>query len=388
MNSLNFFSEWKGRFSGNSGDFNERPIWNLVNSNSLTGSNFMSLYRIRKSNDENATGSLGFTHGSYLGLTSVTGSYPLYTQSISSSNTTTTADQNQYTISLNTYSGSRVDITITDSGTVFGDISLTGLFQIPSLNYFGTGFRPNIDTLATNGSTGKSLVLQYTYNRQELGISLTAVADRSGNSLTAAIKGTASGNGTSATVTGWTYSPCEGGFRLNGGSWLESMTSNLFNPVSTSTSAFSVMMFAKFSGTGNSNLFSIGASATEVLSVKEQSGSVVVKMGSNSFTGGPANLGKWYHLAVVVDGTTSTTSGTRLYLNGRSNASSAMITIPTVNNDARLVIGRELDLSSSSMTGVVGLTRIFNRALSATEIFQNYICTIPSMSVVKSIKIA
>ncbi len=388
MNTLNFFIQNEVKFTGNTGDFNEQPIFNFVQSDSLTGSNFMSLYRIRKSRDESGTGILGFSHGSVSGLTSVTGSFTLLSQSYSAGNTSTSADQKQYTISLNTFSGSRIDVTITDYGIVFGDITLTGLFQIPSLNYLGTGIRPNVDTLPTNGTTGKSLVLQYTYNRQELGSSLTAVADRSGNSLTAAIKGTASGNGTSATVTGWTYAPCEGGFRMNGGSWLESMTSNLFNPLSTSPSAYTVMMYAKFSLTGNSTLFAIGASATEVLSLKEQNGSILVKMGTNSFTGGPINLANWYHLGVVVDGTTASTSGTKLYINGVNRTSSAMVTIPSVNNDARLVIGRELNLSNSSMTGVVGLTRIFNRALSNSEMFQNYISTIPAMTVLKSMKIS
>ena len=388
MEANNFFIQSEVKFAGNSGDFNEQPIFTLLKNNTLTGGEFISVYRIRTNRNEAASGILGVTHGSTGGLYSVSGSRPLYPQSLTANNNSTTANSQYYNISLNITDKSRLDLVIKDNNLFFGDISVTGLTGLSNFNYLSNGTRPVSDSLPTDGTTGKSSVLCYTYNREELSSSLTSVADRSGNSLNADIKGSASGNGTSATITGWTYSPIEGGFRFDGRSWLESQTSNLFNPVSTSLSSFTVLLFAKLCNTGDTSIFSIGSSATELLSLKEESTILRVKIGNNSYTAGPIDIGKWYHYGITMNCSTSSESGSWLYINGTSAASSAITTIPSFNNDSRLIIGKHIDLSLSSMTGVVGLTRIFNRALSSQEIAMNYFSTIPSQIVLNKIEIA
>jgi len=123
------------------------------------------------------------------------------------------------------------------------------------------------------------------------------------------------------------------------------------------------------------------------LGLKEDSGVLKLNIGTNSFTAGPLALGKWYHVAATFDGSTGSFSGATIYINGACASYSAFTSIPQLIANSRLVIGKSLDLSNSGLTGVIGLTRIFNRSLSATEIMQNYLCSLPGQHIVKSIKI-
>ena len=47
-----------------------------------------------------------------------------------------------------------------------------------------------------------------------------------------------------------------------------------------------------------------------------------------------------------------------------------------------------MNRNTNGLTGVVGLTRIFNRPLSDAEVMQNFISTIPSQAVISEINIA
>jgi len=84
-------------------------------------------------------------------------------------------------------------------------------------------------------------------------------------------------------------------------------------------------------------------------------------------------VGSWQHIAVRFD-----SSGYALILNGVEVASTlisgAISQSPVINTDA-LVIGRQGSASQRYMNGRVVGIHIYNRALSAEEILQNYLST-------------
>jgi len=148
------------------------------------------------------------------------------------------------------------------------------------------------------------------------------------------------------------------------------------------------MTHAKFAATSNSSLLTIGGSATEVLAIKEKDGVIELTMGAQTLTAGPVDLGKWFHVGVVVESTSASTSGATIYLNGFSASfSAAMNFFPVVNSDTRLIIGKDIGLVASGLTGSISNTRIFNRTLSAQEVALNYFATIPSYIIADSLKI-
>jgi len=79
------------------------------------------------------------------------------------------------------------------------------------------------------------------------------------------------------------------------------------------------------------------------------------------------SLNTWYFAAV----TYSDSTGWKLYLNGREDGTSASPTTFTGNQE--IVIGAYS--SSNNFTGRISNIQVYNRALSATEIFQNYNAT-------------
>jgi len=78
-----------------------------------------------------------------------------------------------------------------------------------------------------------------------------------------------------------------------------------------------------------------------------------------------AKMGKWYHLAVVYNG-----SGESLYINGIKESSASNI-IEVNNSKLRIGIGKGTT-PSGLLSGVVDSTRIYSRALSQDEILSNY----------------
>ena len=79
------------------------------------------------------------------------------------------------------------------------------------------------------------------------------------------------------------------------------------------------------------------------------------------------SLNTWYFAAV----TYSDSTGWKLYLNGREDGTSASTTTFTGNQE--IVIGAYS--SSNNFTGRISNIQVYNRALTATEIFQNYHAT-------------
>ena len=79
------------------------------------------------------------------------------------------------------------------------------------------------------------------------------------------------------------------------------------------------------------------------------------------------SLNTWYFGAV----TYSNTSGWKLYLNGREDGTSADTTTFTGNQE--IVIGAYS--TGNNFTGRISYVQVYNRALTATEILQNYNAT-------------
>jgi hypothetical protein len=383
MDTTNFVIEHTVTFNGNTGPFNEQPVFTFAPNKSLSGVNFINISRIRSSTDEGASGLLVLYVGSISGLLSVTGSHNVDAISVTGS---TTCNSTEYKISTIMNDAKRLDVIIKNNGIFFGDITLTGFHNVGDMNYMINGLRPEPEVLPTDGTTGQSLLLYYTYNREELSSSLTSVVDRSGNSLTGAMKGTLSAAGTSASVTGWSYSPLEGGLRLDGGGWLESETSSKWAPTQNASSAMTLMMFAKWAATGNSSLICKGVNTTRDYGIYDVNGVLTLSSNAGSITDVNINPGRWYHLTMRLDATTANTSGMYLYINGVSSSFTAITTFDETAN-SRLVFGKELDLVNSGFTGSVGLTRMWNRALSSEEIMMNYLSTIPSMATLNSINL-
>jgi hypothetical protein len=79
------------------------------------------------------------------------------------------------------------------------------------------------------------------------------------------------------------------------------------------------------------------------------------------------SLNTWYFAAV----TYSDSTGWKLYLNGREDGTSASTT--TFNGNQEIVIGEYS--SGNNFTGRISNIQVYNRALTSTEIFQNYHAT-------------
>ena len=128
-------------------------------------------------------------------------------------------------------------------------------------------------------------------------------------------------------------------------------------------------------------------------------------------------LNKWYHVAGVVSATGSN-SGMRIYVDGKRmilartrstggtineddfplsgtvsgsveqtvDTSADVIAMPTLTSP-RLLMGSDRTLAGANQAFDVSLTRVFNRPLSDSEIFQNFIGTIPSNATISNFKI-
>ena len=286
----------------------------------------------------------------------------------------------------------------------------------------GMGFRPNSCSVSADGQLGSSLISQYYYNRMEKQVNfsvdgLTGIQDWSGNSITAGIYGKAAGgmagfaadNTVTATVTGWTHGPIEGGFKLDGSSYIESNSSSLFNTRHINTSGITVMTHVKFFSTGDTNILTIGACGSTLAGLALRNGAVEFSANGESVTAGALSsttnamanqnsvqLNEWLHIAATIHSGTASTTGAAIFINGEkttlarstTSLSGAVSTYPVVNNDARMIIGKNMDRTVSGLTGVIGLTRIFSRPLNDAEVFENFITSIPSQVVVNEINIA
>ena len=129
-------------------------------------------------------------------------------------------------------------------------------------------------------------------------------------------------------------------------------------------------------------------------------------------------LNKWYHVAGVISATGSD-SGMRIYIDGHrmplartryasaadadvtviplsasisgsavqsTGGSADVIAMPNLTSP-RLLMGTTRALAGAQVAHDVGLTRVFSRSLSDSEVFQNFIATIPSNMTLSNFKI-
>ena len=468
------------RFTGNKSDFTKQPIFLLANNLGLTGDDFIALYRITRGQGNNNTyresddipvtgelnsisgdGVLGITIGSSQGITSSTGDNRITATSVNVGASSFTAAGNSYTIVTSMRGTEDITVIINDGGNFQTDITITGLPTINNLNVLGNGIRPRGKQLSTyvinattdmNGDAGSADITTYLYNQQEqqqvwASSGLTGVYDLSFNGLSGAIKGKAAGHGAmqtagsqgsgSGTVTGWTTGPIEGGFRLDNSSYIEGVTSSLFNTRSEGTSGVTMMTYVRFHATGSDQAFMDICGAEEGFKLALEGGALSFTNSKSSITAGalttaagtvsvPTNnqagqltvlLNKWYHVAGVISAT-GANSGMAIYVDGhkmqlartrRASAAADTAVIPlsasvsgSTDQDGatsadviampeltspRLLIGSDRTLGGANVSHDIALTRVFNRALSDSEVFQNFIGTIPSNAVIENIKI-
>jgi len=461
MDANNFIVENVVKFYTNRTDYPHQPIFNMVNSQSLTGNNYVSLFRYVENDDysgsipEDEDAKLVLLISNDQGTYSSTGWKDITCMPIERGSTdldqitvtefedprSTTAEPTEYKIVTAVLDG-RADVVTSFNGVHFRDITIPDLTPIDDLNFMGTAFRPQSTGVNPDGVSGNSLVLQYIYNREQIGyssLSAVTVADKSGNDINGNIFGQGLGQDPlevglfeSGTVTGWTHGPIEGAFQMEGGftsgvaavdpTHIISDTSTLFhNYTDWTTSGVTMMAHVKFNSTGDCNVMSLGStsgSLPSIFGVSLRNGSLVVDAldgdsNLNSITAGKfedgsaeypnatfrhTEIGKWIHICARIDmnNINSSTSGTTLFVNGervpiyntQTTLDENMANLIKVNNGSSLHLGIDTsDHTLSALTGSVGITRVFNSALSDQEIFQNYICTIPTSMLIDSIKI-
>ena len=463
-------------FKSNKGNFDHQPVFTLTNNPGLTGDDFISLYRIRRSTLPSqglsgtaisADGRIGLTIGISQGITSLTGSTRIKAQSLTAGAPTLTADWSAgpnsgtlisttsttwlpvYNIVINQTDTNKIEvITLEEEENIFTSaLTITGLPTLVDMKVMGNGVRPlgkQTETGGTtpNGEKGKAEILTYLYNRMEVQNSwtssgLTGVYDRSFNGLSGALMGKAAGKGAmqtggnpgagTATVTGWSLGPIEGGFRLDNGGYIKTNrvapNASLFNARDETTSGMTFMTYARFHATGSTqNIITIAGDETNpafTLSFKgngEQADTGIIEFSNHlsSITAGsitasdntmagayPIKLNRWYHIAGRVS-STGDLSGLSLYINGertklaRSSASVSG-TGPAAATGNIVAMARPTNPlaffgSDKAGNGAVvahdlSLTRIFTRGLSDSEVFQNYIATVPGNITLKSFKI-
>ena len=475
--------EYTVEFKSNRGNFNVQPVFTLTKDQGLTGDDFISLYRIRKTTTESASltglsstadGRLGLTLGNANGLTSLTGSTRIKAQSLVAGDANLTADwgseasvpggtgnltilsttgtewRPEYDITINQIGTERFEVIVLDKNNDIysSDITVTGIPVINDLRTLGNGIRPlgrktTGDTTPT-GEKGKAEILTYLFNKMEqqeqwASSGLTGVFDLSFNGLTGALMGKAAGHGAMqtggtsgsltgsvgpATVTGWAMGPVEGAFRFDNGGYLKSAHSTLFNTRNTNTSGMTFMTYVKFHGTGSDqNIMTIAGTETDpAFEIRLENGEIVFNNPLSSITAGALStatnamaagrtfeLNRWYHIAAKISATSAPDSGMSIYIDGEpsllartltSNSISSVVSGGTSNLDTsadtiwmktltqpRMYLGSNKAGTGAQIPLDFGLTRVFTRGLSDNEIFQNFIATIPSNVVLKSIKI-
>ena len=436
------------------------------------------------SNAVSGDGVIGITIGSSMGLTSATGSNRINANSITaglgvvndwtdtnslsaevsltSSLLSTTSEGTQYIITTSMKGTDRIDMVINDGLQNSADITLTGLPSLSNMMVIGNGIRPKgrqtstyvIDaTTDMNGAAGSADITTYLYNQQDqqeiwTSSGLTGVFDLSFNGLSAAVKGKAAGHGVmqaaglqsagSGTVTGWTSGPMEGAFRLDNNSFLEGVTSSLYNTRNDVTTGMTLMTYVRFHATGSNQAFMDICGAEDGFKLAMSGGALSFTNTESSITAGAlttaagtvgtstnnmagqhsVQLNRWYHVAGVVSATGSD-SGMKIYVDGNrmqlartslignvgaltgsiplsasvsgsqdqtKTTSADVIAMPALTTP-RLLMGSDRTLAGANVAHDVSLTRVFSRALSDSEVFQNFISTIPSNILLDKFKI-
>tara|TARA_R110000765_G_scaffold312396_1_gene405447 strand:- start:799 stop:2298 length:1500 start_codon:yes stop_codon:yes gene_type:complete len=498
MQTKNFTTQHTVRYLSNKTNFSKQPLYVLTNNMGLTGDDFIAIYRITRghalestfkesagiysvtaNNPISGDGVIGITIGSSDGITSVTGSSRITANSITSapgqtdvgwsagvaatsSLLSTTSQGTEYIITMTMKNTDSIDVIINDGKTNTTDISITGLPALANMNVIGNGIRPKGKQNSTyvvnattdmNGAAGSADITTYLYNQQDAqqnwaSSGLTGVFDLSYNGLSAAVVGKAAGHGAmqtaglqgagSGTVTGWSGGPIEGAFRLDTNSYLEGVTSSLYNTREDTTTGMTLMTYVRFHATGSNQAFMNICGAEDGFKLAMSGGALSFTNTDASITAGAlttaggtvgtstnnmagqhtVQLNRWYHVAGVVSATGSD-SGMKIYIDGNrmqlartslignvgaltgsiplsasvsgsqdqaKTTSADVVAMPTLTTP-RLLMGSDRTLGGANVPHDLSVTRVFNRALSDSEVFQNFIATIPSNMTLSNFKI-
>lgn len=296
MDTKNFIVENKIKFLTNKSDYPHQPVFTLVNNNSLTGNDFISLYRY-VTNDEYSNDITDYTDGKIrltigadgqfvsgtggreiTSMPIIRGSEELDPIDITAAEDprSSTSEPTEYTF-ITSLADNRIDVITAYSGLFYRDITIDSLTSIRDMNYLGTSHRPMATGPNADGVGGNSLVLQYLFNREDLpfqtgagsSVSAVQIADKSGNDLHGEVLGQGKGNDPTEigiyetqTVTGWENGPIEGSFRLEGDAadptYIRSPNSTLFhNHTDEALSGMTMMAHVKFNSTGDCNIMSL-----------------------------------------------------------------------------------------------------------------------------------
>jgi hypothetical protein len=133
-----------------------------------------------------------------------------------------------------------------------------------------------------------------------------------------------------------------------------------FNPTSYRTNTYSVNFFQKYSSTStaNFNFYFGGTYVPTQLRVLANRGGV---WGTVSPDSGTIPLSQWTHVVWTY------ANGGRLYINGVSKGN------PVGSGD--LALNSDVVLIGNELAGNISQAKIYNRALSSTEVLQNYNAT-------------
>lgn len=96
-------------------------------------------------------------------------------------------------------------------------------------------------------------------------------------------------------------------------------------------------------------------------------GILTTSVSSYTLNGPNIDANTWYYAALTYDGSLAS-----LYINGSLSTSTAASGTITYAGSSNLNLGRKNDGDGEYISGSIGLTRIYNRALSAEEIRLNY----------------
>ena len=160
----------------------------------------------------------------------------------------------------------------------------------------------------------------------------------------------------------------QGSFTFDGGA--NSYLTATSNSGITGAQARSICAWAKFNNVSSSVVCGLGDVTADFRLFEIQAfSSRLIGHRYGNFINGTTVLttGVWYFTAYTYDGTTS-----RLYLNGNIEGT-ATETLNTVNTP--FSVGKRGFNSNSNMSGFISNVQIYNRALSAQEIKQNYNAT-------------
>lgn len=183
----------------------------------------------------------------------------------------------------------------------------------------------------------------------------------------------ASGSGNTGTLVNASWasgSNCRAGSCLSfsgSNSYMNASSSESLSPQSAITISLWIKLNAIPSGTYNEIVQKYGAYGLKIDAVTSKVIGYVWGAPENHYSTTALTTGTWYHIAMTFDGSVH-----KIYVNGvNENSENDARSIPVSSNPLR-VAGRESAGAGEYINGILDEIRIYNRALSASEIKARY----------------